>query len=91
MTEMFTRTAESGVTSTVTPLRGSTAPKVSCTRLMKPPFMPMTPGTSRIAMATIFSITPLLKVSESSLSRSSSSTVTASSAGVSAGASEDVS
>ena len=71
-TEMFTRTELSGMTSTETPFVGSAAPKVSWTRLMKPPFMPRTPGTSRTAMATIFSMTPLEKVSESSESRSSS-------------------
>ena len=69
---MLTRTEESGITSTETPFVGSAAPKVSCTRLMKPPFMPSTPGTSRTEMATIFSITPLENVSESSESRSSS-------------------
>ena len=70
---MFTRTALSGVTSTVTPLVVSLAPKASWTRLNQLPFMPTTPGTSRMASATIFSMTPLEKVRESSESSSSSS------------------
>ena len=69
---MFTRTAFSGVTSTVTPLFGAVAPKASWMRFTQPPFMPKTPGTSRTAKATIFSMTPLEKVSESSLSSSKS-------------------
>ena len=72
-TLMFTRTALSGVTSTVTPFVESEAPNASCTRLNQLPFMPTTPGTSRIASATIFSMTPLEKVRESSESSSSSS------------------
>ena len=70
---MFTRTALSGVTSTVTPFLVSLAPKASWTRLNQLPFMPTTPGTSRMASATIFSMTPLEKVRESSESSSSSS------------------
>ena len=76
-TLMFTRTDASGVTSTLTPLRESLTPITSCTRLSQPPFIPMTPGTSCIAIATIFSITPLLNVSESSPSKSSSAAASA--------------
>ena len=59
------------MTSTETPFVVSEAPKASCTRLSQLPFMPTTPGTSRMAMATIFSMTPLENVSESSESESS--------------------
>ena len=68
---MSTLTAFSGVTSTVTPFVVSSMPNAPWKRLNQLPFVQSTPGTSRMAMATIFSMTPLEKVSESSLASSS--------------------
>ena len=80
-TETFTLTALSGVTSTETPFVVSEAPKASWTRLSQLPFMPTTPGTSRMAMATIFSMTPLENVRESSESESSAMSISCPSTG----------